>query len=130
VATGGNFHAPTFCDKELGNCKVVATGQETCGSGYPAGGYVLFTAENQGRTYQFYILHIAIGVNPGQTLSSGQAVATITDDDSWRECSSGLHAHVTIQVNGSYTDARAVLNEDFQCNVGDCSREQCWPKEN
>lgn len=128
VATGGNFHAPTFCDASLGNCKVVATGQGTCGNGYPAGGYVLFTAEYQGRTYQFYILHVAIGVNPGQTLDSGQAVATITDSESWRMCSSGLHAHLTIQVNGSYMDARAVLNQDFQCNVGSCSSVQCWPR--
>lgn len=130
IAIGGNFNAPTFCDANLGNCKVVATGQGTCGSNnqYPAGGYVIFTAEHQGREYQFYILHVAVGVTPGERLGSGDPVATIVDSPAWRMCSSGLHAHLTVRVNGSYVDAQAAMNQDFQCNIGHCERDQCWPK--
>jgi hypothetical protein len=123
VGTGGNFAAPQFCDVAQGNCKVVSVGQETCQGGSPAGGYVIFTAEYNGRVYQFFVLHVAIGVSSGEILGPGQAVATITHDESWRNCSTGLHAHVTVKVNGSYVNPRDVLNQDFGCSIGICPVE-------
>jgi len=123
VAVGGNFAAPQFCDKAEGNCKVVSVGQATCSGGYPAGGYVTFTAEYEGRVYIFYILHVAIGVSSGEVLGPGQAVATITDDDSWHHCSTGLHAHITVKVNDSYVNPRDALNQDFGCSIGECPVE-------
>ncbi len=129
VAVGGNFHAPTFCNLAQGNCKVLATGQGTCGGAnkYPAGGYVMFEATHAGRTYQFHILHVAIGVSTGQSLYSGQPVASIVDSPDWRMCSSGLHGHLTAKVNGSY-NTQAIMNQDFNCNIGYCERDQCWPR--
>ena len=123
VKTGGNFAAPQFCDVAQGNCKVISVGQETCRGGSPAGGYVIFTAEYNGRVYQFFVLHVAIGVSSGEILGPGQAVATISDDESWRDCSTGLHAHVTVKVNGSYVNPRDVLNQDFGCSIGTCPVE-------
>jgi hypothetical protein len=100
---------------------VESVGQGTCGGGqYPAGGYVTYTAQYQGREYRFYILHVSYGVSTGQKLGPGQAVATIADDPSWRMCSSGLHAHLTIQVDGSYASAEDALNVDFNCSLGNC----------
>jgi hypothetical protein len=131
VATGGNFNAPQFCDVSKGNCIVESVGQGTCGGGkYPAGGYVTFKATHEGRTYKFYILHTAPGVSTGQKLGAGQAVATIVHDESWRMCSTGLHAHVTVQVNGVTQHPRDVLNEDFDCAIGDCPvKDVCYIKE-
>ncbi len=121
VAIGGNFAAPQFCNVAEGNCVVDAVGQATCGGGqYPAGGFVQFSATYQGRTYQFYILHVAIGVSSGQKLGPGQAVATIVHDESWRMCSTGLHAHVVVKVDGRTYNPRDVLNEDFGCSIGTC----------
>jgi hypothetical protein len=121
VAIGGNFAAPQFCSIAEGNCVVDAVGQTTCGGGaYPAGGFVQFSATYEGRTYQFYVLHVAIGVSAGQKLSSGQAVATIVHDESWSMCSTGLHAHVKVTVNGKTYNPRDVLNGDFGCSIGTC----------
>ena len=123
VGIGGNFAAPQFCDVTKGNCKVVSVGQETCGDGYPAGGYVKFTAEYNGRVYEFFVLHVGIGVSSGEILGPGQAVATISDDPSWHNCSTGLHAHVTVKVNGSYVNPSDVLNQDFGCSISSCPVE-------
>lgn len=124
VATGGNFNAPQFCDVGQGNCTVVAVGQETCQGGHPAGGYVIFKAEYQGRIYQFFVLHVSYGVSSGQTLGPGQAVATIVHDPSWQYCSTGLHAHVTVQINGSYFNPRDAFNKDFGCSISNCPVEE------
>jgi hypothetical protein len=130
VATGGNFNAPQFCDISKGNCVVESVGQGTCGGGkYPAGGYVSFKATHEGRTYNFYILHTAPGVSTGQKLGAGQAVATIVHDESWKMCSTGLHAHLKVQVNGATQNPRDVLNEDFDCAVGTCPvKDVCYIK--
>jgi hypothetical protein len=131
VAIGGNFAAPQFCNIAEGNCVVDAVGQTTCGGGeYPAGGFVQFSATYEGRTYQFYILHVAIGVSSGQKLGSGQAVATIVHDESWSMCSTGLHAHVKVTVNGETYNPRDVLNGDFGCSIGTCPvKDVCYIKE-
>lgn len=125
VAIGGNFSAPQFCDSSKGNCKVTAVGQETCAGGSPAGGYVRFSADYNGRTYEFYVLHVAPGVSTGQTLGAGQAVATIIHDPKWKQCSTGLHAHLSVKVNGSYVNPRDVMNQDFGCSISECPTEVC-----
>jgi hypothetical protein len=45
-------------------------------------------------------------------------------------CSTGLHAHVKVTVNGETYNPRDVLNGDFGCSIGTCPvKDVCYIKE-
>lgn len=118
------FHAPSFCGNG-GTCKITYVGDVNCAAGY-AGGLVKFTAEYQGQTYEFKLIHVDSPLAAGQTITSGQRVArTMEWHETGSKCSSGKHLHLETKHNGATVNPYDVLTNlpsqgGFGCSLSAC----------
>lgn len=124
--TGVNyFHAPAFCDRTKKNCTVTYVGDVNCTAGY-AGGMVIFTAEHNGQTYLYKLIHVASNASVGRSLDSGERVARVmTLEETGTTCSTGMHLHLETKLNGETVNPYDVMTSStkqggFGCEISAC----------
>ncbi len=112
------FHAPKFCSG--GNCKVTYSGSVNCTAGY-AGGMVIVSAEYEGHTYQFKMIHVDSKLSVGDTVTSGQRVARVMRwDETGNACSSGKHLHLEAKQDGASVNPHDIMTKGFGCSISQC----------